>query len=121
MDIGLDPFPYAGTTTTCDALWAGIPVVTLAGGTTAARSGASLLAAVGLTELVAGDAAQYAGIAAALAQDRPRLAAVRSALRERLRSGPLLDAAGLAAGLEAIYRDAWVRWCRAPVLGDGEP
>lgn len=115
VDIGLDPFPYAGTTTTCDALWAGIPVITLSGETTAARSGASLLAAVGLGDLVARSPAQYVAIAAALAADRCRLRLLRAGLRDRMQSGPLMDAGGLAECLEAAYLAVWRRWCeRAP-------
>jgi predicted O-linked N-acetylglucosamine transferase (SPINDLY family) len=111
VDIGLDPFPYAGTTTTCDALWAGVPVVTLTGETTAARSGASLLRAVGLGDLVASSTEQYVEIAAALARNVSRRIELRSQLREQMRRGPLMDAPGLAKSLEGTYREAWRRWC----------
>ena len=93
VDIALDTFPYAGTTTTCDALWMGVPVVTLRGAWHPARVGASLLAAVGLPELVADDPDHYVRIAHALADDRERLAALHAGLRPRLAASPLLDAA----------------------------
>lgn len=111
-DIALDPFPYAGTTTTCDVLWMGIPLVSLAGETTASRSGASLLAAVGLADLVAGTADEYLDIAAALARDPARLAAIRASLRERMRASPLMDQSRFARALESSYRAMWQTWCR---------
>jgi len=96
VDVLLDTFPYHGTTTTCEALWMGVPVVTLAGNTTASRVGVSLLSAVGLNELIAKDEGEYVSIAAGLARDPARVGAYRRALRERMRASALCDGPGLA-------------------------
>lgn len=111
-DIALDTFPYHGTTTTCDALWMGVPVVTLVGQTHASRVGASLLNAVGLAELTAATETQYVQIAASLAADRAWLAELRATLRDRLLASPLCDGAGLARRLEAALRSLWSDWCQ---------
>ena len=111
IDIALDPFPYAGTTTTCETLWAGIPVVTQRGESSAARSGHALLTAVGLAELAAVDDADYVRIAVALARDGERRDALRRELPARFAASPLRDEAGFARDLEAAYRDMWRRWC----------
>jgi len=111
VDLGLDPFPYGGGTTTCDSLWMGVPVVTLAGSTAVGRSGVSLLSNLGLTELIAKTPEQYASIARALTQDLPSLAHLRRELRPRMRASALMDAAGFARDMEAVVRDMWRRWC----------
>ena len=116
--IALDTFPYHGTTTTCEALWMGVPVVTLAGGTHVSRVGASILKQAGLDELVAQTPDEYVAKAVALAADLEKLGALRRGLRARLRASPLLDAAGFARAVEAAYRDAWQNWL-APA-GSGE-
>jgi protein O-GlcNAc transferase len=113
VDIALDPFPYNGTTTTCEALWMGVPVVTLAGERHASRVGASLLTAVGLDGLIARDHDAYLGAACALAGDADGLAALRASLRERMRASPLCDGDDFASAIEAAYRAAWKRWCTA--------
>lgn len=113
VDIGLDPFPYAGGTTTCDALWMGVPVVTLAGQTAASRGGLTLLANLGLEELVARDPEQYVQIAANLARDLPRLTNLRTSLRPRMTASPLMDAPRFACDVEAAFRQMWVSWCDA--------
>jgi predicted O-linked N-acetylglucosamine transferase (SPINDLY family) len=111
VDVALDPFPYAGTTTTCEALWMGVPVVTLAGGRHASRVGVSLLTTLGLSEIIAADPDRYLAIAAGLASDPARLAALRSTLRPRLRASALCDVASFVPKLEAAYREMWRGWC----------
>jgi predicted O-linked N-acetylglucosamine transferase (SPINDLY family) len=111
VDIALDTFPYHGTTTTCEALWMGVPVVTLAGKTHASRVGVSLLSRVGLTELVAETAEDYVRLATELASDLPRLAELRRTLRPRMAASPLTDAPRFARAIEAAYRDMWRAWC----------
>lgn len=107
MDVALDPFPYAGTTTTCEALWMGVPVVTLAGGSHVGRVGCSLLRRVGLDDLVAADQDAYIDTAIRLARDRQRLAELRSTLRSRVQASPLGDPKRLARELENAYVEAW--------------
>ena len=111
IDLALDPFPYGGGTTTCDALWMGVPVVSLAGETAVGRGGLSILSNVGLAELVARDCEQYVQIAAELAGDLPRLARLRATLRQRMQDSPLMDAPRFARHIEAAYRGMWQRWC----------
>jgi predicted O-linked N-acetylglucosamine transferase (SPINDLY family) len=101
IDIALDPFPYAGGTTTCDALWMGVPVVTLAGRTAVGRGGVSILSNIGLPELVARNDAEYVRIATELAGDVSRLETLRASMRERLRASALMDAPGFARDVEA--------------------
>jgi predicted O-linked N-acetylglucosamine transferase (SPINDLY family) len=110
-DIALDTFPYSGAMTTLEALWMGVPVIALRGGTIAARQSAAHLAAAGLDELTAGDVDGYVALAAALAADRDRLRTLRAAMRDRLRASPLCDVAGFAAGLEDALRMMWRDWC----------
>jgi predicted O-linked N-acetylglucosamine transferase (SPINDLY family) len=111
LDIALDPFPYNGTTTTCEALWMGVPVVTLRGDRHAGRVGASLLNHIGMTELIAGSVDEYVQIASALAASPARLRDLRQVLRPRLAASPLCDAPAFARKIEAAYRAAWQRWC----------
>jgi protein O-GlcNAc transferase len=112
VDVALDTFPYHGTTTTCDALHMGVPVVTLAGQTHVSRVGVSLLHAVGLDDLVAETPRQYVETAAKLATDRERLSRLRTTLREQMQSSPLGDATSLSRDVEAAFRKCWQRWCR---------
>jgi predicted O-linked N-acetylglucosamine transferase (SPINDLY family) len=111
IDLALDPFPFGGGTTTCDALWMGVPVVTLRGKTGVGRGGASLLTHVGLEELVAESHEAYVDAAARLAGDRDRLHALRAGLRTRMRQSVLMDAPRFARRMEAAYRDMWNGWC----------
>lgn len=103
IDIALDPFPYHGTTTTCESLWMGVPVITLAGERHSARVGVSLLNQVGLTALIAESAEEYVRKAVALAEDREHLASLRAGLRARMKNSPLLDHAGFTRRLEDAY------------------
>jgi len=103
LDIALDTFPYAGTTTTCEALWMGVPVVALAGVLHAGRVGVSLLGAMGLEELVAEDRGAYVEIAASLAADGDRLASLRATLRERMEGSVLMDRSSFCESLHAAY------------------
>ena len=114
LDIALDTSPYNGTTTTCDALWMGVPVVTLTGDRHAARVGMSLLTHAGYPELVTHTADDYVALAVSLARDLPRLAALRSTLRERMRNSPLNDGPGFARIFGDALRMAWQRWCAQP-------
>jgi predicted O-linked N-acetylglucosamine transferase (SPINDLY family) len=104
IDIALDPFPFAGGTTTCDALWMGVPVVSLAGRTAVGRAGVSILSNLGLPELIADSPEQYIKIAGELAGNLPRLSELRAGLRERMRQSPLTDAPRFARHVEAAYR-----------------
>ncbi|MBW4488998.1 MAG: tetratricopeptide repeat protein [Trichocoleus desertorum ATA4-8-CV12] len=113
IDIGLDSFPYNGTTTTCEALWMGIPVITVAGQSHAARVGVSLLANLGLTDLIAASLAEYVSLAQHLAQDRDRLRYLRSNLRYLMSRSPLTNGRGFTQTLESVYRQMWYRWCDA--------
>jgi len=116
IDVALDTSPYNGTTTTCEALWMGVPVVTLAGDRHAARVGASLLDRFGAREWVARDADGFAAIAAGLVADAGRLAAIRAGLRARMAGSALCDGARLARGFEALYRRLWQRVVTPPAM-----
>lgn len=114
VDIALDPFPFAGCTTTFEALWMGVPVVSLVGERFLGRTGLSHLAAIGLEELAAPDEDAYVRIAADLALDLDRLAGLRSSLRRRVAASPLIDAPAYARTMEAAFRDMWRAWCALP-------
>jgi protein O-GlcNAc transferase len=111
LDIALDPFPYNGTTTTCEALCMGVPVVTLCGDRHAGRVGASLLNQVGLTDWIAGSIDEYLEIAVNFAGAPSQLAELRHDLRPRLSRSPLCDGRKFARKIEAAYRTMWLRWC----------
>jgi predicted O-linked N-acetylglucosamine transferase (SPINDLY family) len=113
VDIALDPFPYNGTTTTCDALWMGVPVITLRGHRHAGRVGASLLTQVGLTDLISDSIEEYVEIAVALAGDPGRLDGLHRILRPRMAASPLCDEGAFASKMEAAFRSMWQHWCAA--------
>jgi predicted O-linked N-acetylglucosamine transferase (SPINDLY family) len=106
IDVALDTFPYCGTTTTCEALWMGVPVVTLAGERHASRVGASLLGCAGLGELIARDADDFLRIATS-AVGRT----ARAELRDQVQSSPLMDARRFTRELEDVYRMMWRDYC----------
>jgi predicted O-linked N-acetylglucosamine transferase (SPINDLY family) len=110
VDLVLDTFPYSGATTTCEALWMGVPVVTIGGDRYVARMAAGLLGCVGLDELVAEDEDDYVNRVVALAADPDRLRHFRRALRDRVASSPLCDAGGFAAAMEQALRTMWCCW-----------
>jgi protein O-GlcNAc transferase len=111
IDIALDPFPYAGGITTCDALWMGVPVVTLSGGTAVGRGGRSILWNLGLSELVASAPDEYVQIAIELARNVDRMGVLRRGMRARMLASPLMDAEVVARDIEAAYREMWRGWC----------
>ncbi len=123
VDVALDTFPYNGTTTTCEALYMGVPVVTLEGAAHAGRVGTSLLSMLQLTELVAASEDKYVDTAVALAADEERRVTFRTTLRGRLRASALCDSKAFVPSLEAIYLDCWSRRCesenRSRDEGDG--
>lgn len=115
IDVLLDTIPYNGTTTTCESLWMGVPVVTIQGRMHAGRVTTSLLAAIGAVDWVASDEEEFATLAASLIQDRPRLATLRTALRQRMLASPLCNGAAFTRKLESAYRSMWRDWCsKAP-------
>jgi predicted O-linked N-acetylglucosamine transferase (SPINDLY family) len=114
VDIALDPFPYSGGLTTCEALWMGVPVVTLAGERLASRHSASHLSNVGLPELIAATPDEYLAVARDLSADAGRLAALRANLRERVAASALADGERFTGNLLALLRGAWQSWCDDP-------
>ena len=111
VDIALDTHPYHGTTTTCEALWMGVPVVTLMGSTHVSRVGVSLLANAGRAEWVASSPEEYLRLASELAGNPSRRTELRANLRGQLQRGPLLDAKRFTSDVEAAYRQMWHAWC----------
>ena len=112
IDIALDTYPYNGTTTTCDTLWMGVPVVTLAGRSHVTRTGVSILSAVCLDALIATDEEGYVSRAVHLAHDVARLREMRMVLiRERMQYSRLCDGSGFTRELESVYRNVWKEWC----------
>lgn len=107
VDIALDSYPYHGTTTTCEALWMGVPVVTLAGEVHVSRVGVSLLTAVGLPDLIASTPEEYIETAVRLAEDGARLTALRAGMRGRMQASPLMDRTAFAAGMDDAFRKMW--------------
>lgn len=110
-DIALDTYPYHGTTTTCEALWMGVPVVTLMGDTHRARVGGSILSTVGLPILACQRPEDFVRVCVDLASSRATLLQLRGSLRSMMSRSALMDAKGLARAIEAVYRDQWSAWC----------
>jgi protein O-GlcNAc transferase len=110
VDMILDTFPYPGGTTTSEALWMGVPTLTLAGDNLLARQGASLLTAAGLEEWVAKNKEEYIAKAIALASDRPKLSALRAGLRQQVLASPLFDAQRFARNFEGTLWGMWQRY-----------
>lgn len=114
IDIALDSYPYNGATTTCEALWMGVPVVTLVGQTHVSRVGLSLLSTLRLTELIARSPQEYVNIVVKLASNPDYLQKLRASLRHRMMTSPLLDAPSFTRHLETIYLRMWENWCISP-------
>jgi protein O-GlcNAc transferase len=110
IDIALDTYPYHGTTTTCEALWMGVPVITLAGRTHVSRVGVSLLENAGLPDLVAASEPEFVRLAVELARNAERRRHLRAHLREQMRASPLMDAPKFARDVETAYREMWRQW-----------
>jgi protein O-GlcNAc transferase len=111
VDIALDPFPYPGITTTVEALWMGVPVLSLKGDRFISHQGETILNNVGLPQWIAADEDDYVAKAAAFANDLPALATLRAGLREQLLASPLCDAPRFARNLEEALRGMWRIWC----------
>ncbi|HVT90506.1 MAG TPA: tetratricopeptide repeat protein [Tepidisphaeraceae bacterium] len=113
VDIALDPFPVNGHTTTCNALWMGVPVISLAGTSHCSRLGASVLSNVNLQKFAASDVNQYKQIAISLAKDREQLKELRTNMRRTMLKSPLMNAKQLAGDIELAYRAMWRTWCNS--------
>ncbi|HEX8524299.1 MAG TPA: tetratricopeptide repeat protein [Tepidisphaeraceae bacterium] len=111
IDVYLDPFPYNGGVTSCDAMWMGVPIVSLAGETYVSRQGVALLTQVGHPELVAKDEADFLKIATELAGDVERLKGLRQTLRQKLQDSPMMNFGQFAKDLGEAYRGMWRAWC----------
>ena len=113
IDVGFDTFPFNGATTTLDAAWMGVPVVTLSGPSSLQRAGACIAMNLGLPELVATSEDGFVETAVALARDLDRLSKLRAGLRSRLETSPLGNAPRFAGHIEDVYRATWRRYCTA--------
>lgn len=111
VDLALDTTPYSGGTTTCDTLWMGVPVLTLAGSRSPSRSAASILSAMGLEEWIARTPQQYVALALQFARDTARLGGLRASLRGRMQRSPVMNEPRFVRGLEEAYRRMWRAWC----------
>ena len=115
IDIVLDPFPYGGGLTTCEALWMGVPTVTVPGETFASRHSTSHMSNAGLADWVAADLDGYVNMAVRRAADIPALAVLRAGLRAQVRASPLCDGPRFGRHLGAALRGAWRNWCAEQV------
>jgi predicted O-linked N-acetylglucosamine transferase (SPINDLY family) len=111
IDIALDTLPYNGITTTCDALWMGVPVVSLVGRTAAGRAGLGLLSTLQLRDFACGSPDEFVAVARRITDDLPKLDELRAGLRARLQASPLMDAPRFARNMEVAYRTMWRDWC----------
>jgi predicted O-linked N-acetylglucosamine transferase (SPINDLY family) len=111
LDVALDPFPYGGGLTTLDALWMGVPLVTLRGRTIQGRLSASILTSIGRPDWIAETPAEYVSIIERLLADPAARDAARAGLRDAVRRSAVGDAAGYARAVEARYREVWTEWC----------
>ncbi len=111
VDIGLDPFPFPGGTTTVEALWMGIPVLTMEGSSFIARQGVGLIMNAGLPQWIAKDPEDYVAKALGFASDLSALAALRSGLRQQVIASPIFDAPRFADHFQAALRAMWHTWC----------
>ena len=116
VDLIIDTFPYPGGTTTCDALWMGVPTLTLAGDSLLSRQGASLLTAAGLAEWVAESEAEYVAKAISMASNLPELASLRAGLRQKVSVSPLFDAPRFARHFEAALWGMWEQWQNRQII-----
>ncbi len=112
IDIALDPFPFAGGTTTFDSLWMGVPVVTLAGDRAVGRGGLSILSTLGRKEWVGFTREEYIQIAIRLAGEKEKLPAIRKNMRKEIAASPLMDSPGFAREVEKHFRSIWRDWCK---------
>lgn len=122
VDLSLDTWPYAGTTTTCEALWMGVPVVTLQGEACHAHNvGVSLLSQIGHERFIARNIEEYIRIAITLASDVQQLQDIRKTLRAQITQSYLCDGATFTQHLEGVYHELWTRWCKtsAPSVSSG--
>ncbi len=115
VDLTLDPVSVNGATTTCESLWVGVPVLTLAGDRFLERAGLSILSAAGLSEFVAATPQQFIDISIRFANEIERLAQIRMSLRAKVAASPLADEAKFTRSLETLYREVWAKWCKQAV------
>jgi predicted O-linked N-acetylglucosamine transferase (SPINDLY family) len=120
IDIALDTFPYTGHTTTLDALWMGVPVVSRSGTRAVSRATLSVATNLGLeNELIAKSAADYVCLARNLTEDLAELASLREKLRPSMEDSPVMDQASFARGMERSFRKVWQKWCGKGELSTG--
>jgi predicted O-linked N-acetylglucosamine transferase (SPINDLY family) len=117
VDVILDTFPYGCGNSALEALWMGVPLISLVGQRFVGRQALSMLAAVGLADFAVPDQAAYVARAVAAAADLPALQALRAGLRERMRASPLFDHVAYCRSVEAAIRTAWRNWCATPGHG----
>jgi predicted O-linked N-acetylglucosamine transferase (SPINDLY family) len=111
VDIALDTTPCSGGTTTCDALWMGVPVITVPGSRPSSRSAASILTTAGLTEWIASSPEDYVRLAVEFAREEKTITQLRASLRRRMRESPLMDELRFVRDVERAYRGMWQSWC----------